>query len=173
MSISRETQSNPLSNFSVSHKVYLAIQHCYTALCALRWPSRLGRQTHRVYEKTVRPSLGHLEIVGSDPTRSISIQVQICLQASLYPYLDLLCIEAFTAPTLTDREFHPVDKIYDIIGRGSDISNWCSTPVARPSTLPVRTAAPPVAGHSPMMGRVRRRRWARMCSKTWNSCGNC
>ena len=53
------------------HKVYLPIHHCYNALCVLRWPSRLGRQTHRVYERTVRPSLGHLEIVGSDPTRSI------------------------------------------------------------------------------------------------------
>ncbi|KUK62050.1 MAG: hypothetical protein XD83_0735, partial [Synergistales bacterium 57_84] len=61
----------------LSHKVYLPIHHCYTALCMLRWPSRLGRQTHRVYERTVRPSLGHLEIVGSDPTRSIGFWVLI------------------------------------------------------------------------------------------------
>ncbi len=41
--------------------------------CALRWPSWLGRQTHRVYRASRRRHLRHLEIVGSDPTRSIPI----------------------------------------------------------------------------------------------------
>lgn len=40
--------------------------------CALRWPSWLGRQTHRVMLHFGRRHLRHLEIVGSDPTRSIS-----------------------------------------------------------------------------------------------------
>lgn len=38
----------------------------------LRWPSRLGRQTHRVFAKTSeRHHLGYLEIAGSIPARSI------------------------------------------------------------------------------------------------------
>ena len=38
----------------------------------LRWPSRLGRQTHRVYVvSSERHHLGYLEIAGSIPARSI------------------------------------------------------------------------------------------------------
>lgn len=57
--------------------------------------------------------------------------------------------------------------------RGSGTSNRCSAPAARPSTLPVRTTAPPAAGRSPATGRMCRRRWARTCSITRSSCGNC
>lgn len=40
--------------------------------CALRWPSWLGRQTHRVLSRhTSAHHLRYLEVVGSDPTRSI------------------------------------------------------------------------------------------------------
>jgi hypothetical protein len=42
--------------------------------CALRWPSWLGRQTHRVFEQIHwRRHLRHLEVAGSDPVRSIRI----------------------------------------------------------------------------------------------------
>ncbi len=37
---------------------------------ALRWPSRLGRQTHRVVSRR-GVCLRHLEVAGSDPVRSI------------------------------------------------------------------------------------------------------
>ena len=40
--------------------------------CVLRWPSWLGRQTHRVFEQIHwRRHLRHLEVAGSDPVRSI------------------------------------------------------------------------------------------------------
>ena len=40
--------------------------------CVLRWPSWLGRQTHRVFEQIHwRRHLRHLEVAGSDPVRSM------------------------------------------------------------------------------------------------------
>ncbi len=45
----------------------------------LRWPSRLGRQTHRVFVvSSERRHLGYLEIAGSIPARSILFPVQSC-----------------------------------------------------------------------------------------------
>ena len=53
--------------------------------CALRWPSWLGRQTHRVLRRKKRAHhLRHLEVVGSDPTRSIRTPLFTCSRLPLY-----------------------------------------------------------------------------------------
>jgi hypothetical protein len=54
----------------------------------LRWPSRLGRQTHRVFiVSSERHHLGYLEIAGSIPARSILFDPRLFRSRHALPHI--------------------------------------------------------------------------------------